>query len=110
MILVRTNLVHRISFGFAKAIALFPFVLIEKGLPANPVLLNHERIHLRQQLELLVIPFYLVYLTEFLYHFAQVGNRAEAYARISFEKEAFDKDKDLHYLKRRPFWAFLRYY
>ena len=110
MILIRTNLVHRISFGFAKAIALYPFVLVERDLPANEFLLNHERIHLRQQLELLVLPFYLIYAIEFLFHWLRHRNRAIAYSNISFEREAYRNDKDLSYLKTRPFWAFLRHY
>jgi len=40
--------------------ALFPFILIKKkDLPVGDVLINHERIHLQQQLELLLIPFYI---------------------------------------------------
>ena len=35
--------------------------LKQKDMIANVILINHERIDLRQQLELLVLPFYLIY-------------------------------------------------
>lgn len=39
-------------------ITLFPFILLrKKELRRNQILINHEKIHLRQQLELLIIPF-----------------------------------------------------
>jgi hypothetical protein len=38
------------------AIALYPFVILRhKSLAKNRVLINHEKIHLRQQIELLII-------------------------------------------------------
>jgi len=43
--------------GYA-AMAIFPFILLhDKKMKENKVLINHERIHLRQQVELLVVPF-----------------------------------------------------
>ena len=51
-----------------KAIALFPFILIRDNFETNNlVLINHEKIHLRQQLELLIIPFYALYFIDFIF-------------------------------------------
>jgi hypothetical protein len=95
--------------GYA-GITLYPFVFLRnKTLKYNAVLLNHERIHLKQQLELLIFPFYIWYGLEFLCRFIQYKNWQMAYRNISFEKEAYLNEKNLQYLKRRKFWQFLKY-
>ncbi len=93
-----------------RAMAVFPFVLVaDKAAKKNVILLHHEKIHLAQQLEMLVLPFYIWYLLEFLYHLLMTQNKDKAYRKISFEQEAFDNEQELHYLKKRRFWGFLRY-
>ncbi len=93
------------DLGFAKAMALFPFIITST---LNEKTLNHERIHLRQQLEMLVIPFYLWYGIEYLVRlFGKSGY--VAYKSISFEKECFANEKDLDYLKKRKPYSFLKY-
>lgn len=93
-----------------KAMAVFPFVLVaKKADKKNIFLINHEKIHLAQQLEMLVLPFYIWYLLEFLYHFLKTKNKDSAYRKISFEQEAFDNEQQLNYLQKRRFWAFLYY-
>lgn len=88
--------------------ALFPFILVRHQHP-GPTLINHERIHLRQQLELGVIPFYLWYVIEYLIRRMQYRNHYTAYRHICFEREAFANDRNLTYLNARPHWAFRRY-
>lgn len=68
--------------GFS-AIALFPFIFIRKGVKAMPRLLNHERIHLRQQLELLILPIYALYILEFIVRTIIYRNPLKAYRNIS---------------------------
>lgn len=88
----------------------WPFILIrEPKLKLDPFFMNHERIHYRQQMELLVALFYVWYALEFLIRLIQFRNRREAYKNISFEKEAYQKEKDLKYLNNRPFLMFLKY-
>lgn len=95
--------------GFA-GISLWPFVFIKKKKYAgDPVFLNHERIHLRQQVEMLIIPFYLWYLTEFFIKLVYYQNSYRAYRTISFEREAYAREKDLTYCKTRKLWNFLPY-
>lgn len=89
-------------------ITLWPFVVVSMPRP-TPGLMNHERIHLRQQRELLVLPFYVWYVAEFLWHRFRGRNAYDAYHAISFEKEAYARETDLSYLDRRPVWAFLWY-
>lgn len=92
-------------------IAIFPFIFLKyRSLKEDIVLLNHEKIHLRQQLELLIVPFYILYFLEFFVRFIGCRNWQQAYRNISFEREVFINEKDLNYLKSRPFWNFLKYY
>lgn len=107
MFLIATK--YLIPKGY-RGLAVFPFVFVKYALDKeNEVFVNHERIHLRQQLELLVIPFFIWYFTEFLVRFIQYKNWDLAYRNISFEREAYANEKDLNYLKRRSFWGFLKY-
>lgn len=54
------------------AITLFPFIfLYNNSLKHDLVVINHEKNHLRQQMELLVIPFYIFYVIEFIVRFLQ---------------------------------------
>jgi len=93
-----------------RGMTLFPFVFLAEAAAKNDtVFLNHERIHLRQQLELLVLPFYVWYLVEYLFRWFQLKDRKQAYYAISFEREAYANEKDLGYLKGRSFWRFLKF-
>ncbi|WP_219634567.1 hypothetical protein, partial [Flavobacterium chungangense] len=75
----------------------------------NVVFLNHEKIHLRQQIEMLILPFFIWYILEFFIRFIQYKNRDLAYRNISFEREAYIKETDLNYLRNRSFFQFLHY-
>ncbi len=89
--------------------ALFPFILFKhKDFSVSPSLLNHEHIHLQQQLELLIFPFYVWYTMEYFFFRMKGKNHNEAYRSISFEKEAYLNENDMNYLKNRKRWAYLR--
>ncbi|MEM6515613.1 MAG: hypothetical protein AAF688_05475 [Bacteroidota bacterium] len=91
-------------------LTVFPFIFLKfPHLKADEVLLNHERIHLRQQLELLILPFYLIYALEFLLRFCYYRNWKMAYQNISFEREAYRNENQMHYLTSKRFWSFLSY-
>ena len=75
----------------------------------NAVFVNHERIHLRQQLELLLFLFLFGIFWSFVVRWIQYKNFDLGYRNISFEREAYANEKDLDYLKRRSFWKFLKY-
>ncbi len=91
-------------------ITLFPFIFLrnvkDKG---NKTLINHEKIHLRQQVELLLIFFYIWYLIEYFYRYYQFRNSHMAYKQISFEREAYAMEDDLGYLKKRKLFSFWKY-
>ena len=95
--------------GF-RGLTIYPFVFLSNRSDSqNKVLLNHEKIHIRQQLELLIIPFFIWYVTEYLIRILRYKNRIVAYRNISFEREAYCNEKDLNYVKSRYIWRFLKY-
>ena len=71
--------------------------------------INHERIHTAQQRELLFIPFYILYVMEWLFRLIQYRNHDKAYRNISFEREAYAHGHDHGYLKNRKSYSFLKY-
>ena len=91
-------------------ITIWPFVVLrDKADASNKVVINHERIHLRQQIELGIILFFVIYFLDYGIGLLKYRNHHLAYRDIIFEREAYAKEKDLHYLKKRPFWRFLNY-
>lgn len=93
-----------------RGITLFPFIFLKYiGDKENAVLINHEKIHIKQQIELLILPFFLWYGLEYLIKLLYFKNKNLAYRNISFEKEAYAYENDLNYLSRRSFWAFLSF-
>jgi len=91
-------------------ITLYPFIFLkDKRQKSDVILLNHERIHIAQQKELLVLFFYFWYVIEFLIRLMIYKNKSIAYKNISFEKEAYANEKYLTYMQERLRWAFLNY-
>ena len=93
-----------------RGLTIFPFVFIRyKEDRANVVLINHERIHLRQQLELLILPFFILYGLEFVFRLFEYKNFNTAYRNISFEREAYSNEKNLLYLTNRKLFSFAKF-
>jgi len=92
-----------------RGITIFPFIFLRyKTDKKDLVILNHEKIHIYQQLELLILPFYVLYLVHFLVNLIKYKNKDLAYRNIIFEKEAYANETNLNYLKNRKLWEFLR--
>ena len=107
MIVVFKHFFYRNYVG----LSLWPFIILKStALKEDQVLINHERIHLRQQAELLIIPFYLLYLMEWVVRSVLYLDFYRAYQNISFEREAYKNEKDLNYIDNRPAFAFFRYF
>jgi hypothetical protein len=93
------------------AIAIFPFIILKHDKQKkDKTLVNHERIHLKQQLELIIVGFYLWYAVEFLIWLIKLKHWHKAYLNISFEREAYKNENDLNYLKSRSLYSFLKHY
>ena len=65
--------------------------------------MNHEYIHTEQMKELWYVGFYVIYFFEWLYRL--IFHTKTAYRGISFEREAYQYEKDLNYLKTRKHFA-----
>jgi hypothetical protein len=93
-----------------RGLTAFPFVFVKyRADKENIVFINHEKIHLRQQLELLILPFFLWYVLEYIVRLVQYKNKDLAYRNISFEREAYSNESDMGYLKNRSIFRFIKY-
>ena len=91
--------------------AIFPFIFVKSKTLANqPTLINHEKIHIKQQLELLVLPFYIAYVLHYVINVIIYQNHQKAYLAIVFEKEAYAHDKNLNYLEERPIFSWISFF
>lgn len=91
-----------IPFKGFKAVNLFGVVFARESL--SIIDKNHESIHTAQMKELGYILFYIIYLIEYLILYRKYKDSDKAYRNISFEKEAYNNQDNLLYLKtRKPF-------
>ena len=95
-----------IPFSGYKAINIFGVVFVRDGCTISTEDLNHEAIHTAQMKEMLYIFFYLWYVIEWFVRLFMKGN---AYRNISFEREAYNHQNDLDYLKERKFFRWFHY-
>ncbi len=87
--------------GFC-AINLFGVVFAQRETYLSETVLNHEKIHTAQMKELGYVLFYVIYLIEWLVRLLLPGN---AYRNISFEREAYNNQRNPFYLERRKTFA-----
>jgi len=106
MILVFKHFFYKNYVG----LSFWPFIILKNdALKTDIVLINHEKIHLKQQIELLILPFYLFYVAEWLVRSLFYLSFYRGYQNISFEREAYANEHNLNYSnERRPF-SFIRY-
>ena len=128
MIVIRNNLIPFMGYN---AITIWPFVFVRRGVWYSHNTDRHERIHGRQQLEmlpvgmvlaavlaavgcgwwsLLALPvFYIWYGLEYIVRLAITRDRDRAYLSVSFEQEAYTHQFDEPYLQNRRWYAWLKY-
>ncbi|AOW18799.1 hypothetical protein LPB03_15660 [Polaribacter vadi] len=95
--------------GF-NGITIFPFIsLIDKNLKHDLILIHDEKIHLQQQKEMFIIFFYLFYGLEWFIKLLKYKTKHSAYVNIRFERETYQNENNINYLKTRKTWAFLNY-
>lgn len=106
MILVFKHFFYKNYVG----LSVWPFIIVKHDeLKEDSVLINHEKIHLKQQFELLVLPFYLVYITEWLLRSLLCQSFYRGYQTISFEQEAYANEHNLNYTEDRKPFSFIKY-
>lgn len=106
MITIKNNI---IPFKGFSAITLWPFVFVRKDARMAATTIRHENIHGRQQKELLLVGFYLLYGIEWIIKLCYYRNSITAYKNISFEREAYSNQSNITYLDERKPYAFVKY-
>jgi len=92
-----------------KAITIYPFIIFRDETDEQTI--NHERIHIFQQRELLVLPFYILYVWYWLSNkFFHKDDSRLAYYNIPFEVEAYQNDQNLSYLFNRKSFNWWNYF
>ncbi|MFD0993233.1 hypothetical protein [Tenacibaculum geojense] len=93
-----------------EGLTFYPFIFLKrKDLKEDAKLINHEKIHLKQQLELFIVFFYFLYFFEWCFKLIIYKNKDLAYRNLSFEREAYRHENNLNYLQERKKWAFIKY-
>jgi hypothetical protein len=97
--------------GKFNAMCIWPLLFIKPGSGAllKAETLNHERIHARQQLEMLWLFFFLWYGIEYTFRLIQHRDLHAAYMALSHEREAFTNDGNTDYLNKRKGFAWVKY-
>ena len=123
-----------IPFKGFRAITILPFIFARNSAKwLKDYEENHECIHLRQQLEVLIAAFILIfamvlvfniswwwllasplvffvwYGIEWLVRFAIYHDTHIAYRNIAFEQEAYNNQYDMEYLDKRSIFAWVEY-
>lgn len=88
-------------------ITLYPFIILRPY--SNETTLNHEKIHIKQQEETLVVLFYIIYVLEWFFGLFIYGSPQGAYRNISFEIEAYKNESDFKYLENRKRFSWLKH-
>jgi hypothetical protein len=94
----------------ALAAACFPFLFVKDEKSTAPWVINHEAIHLRQQLEFLLVGTIFLWIAEYIYYRIFLRLSAyETYLRHAGEQEAYLNHHNPDYLKNRKFFAMIPY-
>jgi hypothetical protein len=111
MLLVQNQISTFIPGKKFRILCVWPFLFVGRGesLPLPPEIMNHERIHARQQLEMGWVFFFIWYGLEFLVRWARHRDRFTAYRALSHEKEAYRHEGFPDYLKVRKPYAWRKY-
>lgn len=96
-------------------ISIFPFIILREKYRDGGIwwetrgkeTINHESIHFYQALELLVIPFYILYILEYILKSVLYWSIDKGYYGISFEREAYDNEKKPDYLNNRRWYGWV---
>jgi hypothetical protein len=89
-------------------ITLAPFgIYVREDHLNDIVVINHEKIHWKQQMEMLILFFYIWYLSELLIRV--MSGVEKAYYNLSMEREAYRNEKNLDYLMIRKMYSWVKY-
>lgn len=97
-------------------ITLWPYIILREYYVNDPRFINrgkevvrHESIHIKQQEEMLILPFYVWYGIEWFIKSIRYLSFKKGYEKISFEQEAKKNEKKKTYLKNRKHYSWLKF-
>jgi len=103
-------------FMVVGGISLFPFIILREKHNSTIYrrkkakrIINHESIHFHQTLECGIFLFYIIYLIEWVIKSIMYMDTYKGYKNISFEREAYQNDENLTYLKNRKLYSWINY-
>ena len=108
MKIIKNKISNFILWKGYSAITIWPFIFVRTDTNISETLINHEKIHGRQQLEMALIGFYLWYAIEWIIRLFVNGPKF-AYRNICFEREVFDNESNTAYLEKRQWFAWKKY-
>jgi hypothetical protein len=76
---------------------------------ASKTIRRHETIHYHQQLELLFVGFWVLYVFFWWVGLIRYRSGKKAYRENPFEREAYDNERKYTYLEKRPLWNWVHY-
>lgn len=98
---------HLVPKGYI-AWAIFPFIIFRDRKYMSSRKRNHEKIHIQQQKELWVIPFYIIYAFSYIRNI--IKRDLAPYRNIVFEREAYANERKIMYLEKREKHAWRKYW
>lgn len=104
---IQNKFSDRIVPPIYNALTLYPFIFVRTDVEKDFCLIPHEKIHLEQQKELLVIPFYIIYVLHWLINVITFCKYP--YHNIAFEQEAYNNDWNPNYLSARKRYNWVKY-
>lgn len=90
-----------IPFKGFKCVNLFGLLFVRKGCTMIRSDYNHEAIHTVQMKELLYLPFYILYVLEWVLRLIRLRDSRKAYRAITHEREAYANQGNPDYLNNR---------
>lgn len=94
----------------AMAITFYPFIFVRTDTRHHTELIRHETIHIRQQLELLIVGAWVLFIFEYLYaRYVKGLDARQSYYYTALEQEAHRNAMKIDYLSIRKPYAVLRY-
>lgn len=101
MIILQTPKLLKLFSAVGQAHLGFIILVSDKNHKKIDEILNHEKIHIQQQRETLVIFWYIIYFLDFFINWGIFGSFWVAYEEVLFEREAFEYENDYNYLENR---------
>lgn len=93
-----------------RAMSLGPFIIFRDKEARNNIRTNaHEMVHFFQQLEMLFVLMWILYILFYVVARISGKNHRDAYRSIPFEREAYENEENIQYVITRKSYAWIKY-